>query len=83
MLNIITISRSHTGSDAEHPVVDESNLLEVEVSDDEWGSLWEKVMQEDARAREIEATTSSQMSEPPSERGHCKNREQPRSCEVG
>ena len=54
---------------AEHPVVDESNLLEVEVSDDEWGSLWEEVLQEDARARETEATTSSQMSEPPSKKG--------------
>ena len=54
---------------AEHPVVDESNLLEVEVSDDEWGSLWEEVMQEDVRARETEATTSLQMSEPPSKKG--------------
>ena len=39
---------------AEHPVVEEPNLLEVEVSDDEWGSLWEEVLQEDARARETE-----------------------------
>ena len=54
---------------AEHPVVNESNLLEVDVSDDEWGSLWEEVVQEDARARETEATTSSQMSEPPSKKG--------------
>ena len=69
---------------AEHPVVEEEpNLLEEEVSDDEWGSLWEEVLQEDAKAKETEATTSSQMSEPPSERGHCKNREQPRSCGVG
>ena len=54
---------------AEHPVVNESNLLEVEVSDDEWGSLWEEVVQEDVKARETEATTSSQMSEPPSKKG--------------
>ena len=39
------------------------------MSDDEWGSLWEEVVQEDARARETEATTSSQMSEPPSKKG--------------
>jgi len=63
------VYRSHIGSGAEHPLVDESNLLEVEVSDDEWGSLWEEVLQEDARARETEATTSLQMSEPPSKKG--------------
>ena len=39
------------------------------MSDDEWGSLWEEVLQEDARARETEAITSSQMSEPPSKKG--------------
>ena len=39
------------------------------MSDDEWGSLWEEVLQEDARARETEATTSLQMSEPPSKKG--------------
>ena len=54
---------------AEHPVVDKPNLLEVEVSDDELGSLREEVMQEDVRARETEATTSLQMSEPPSKKG--------------
>ena len=54
---------------AEHPVVEEPNLLEVEGSDGEWGSLREEVMQEDVRARETEATTSLQMSEPPSKKG--------------
>ena len=39
------------------------------MSDDEWGSLWEEVLQEDAKAKETEATTSSQMSEPPSKKG--------------
>ena len=39
------------------------------MSDDEWGSLWEEVVQEDVKARETEATTSSQMSEPPSKKG--------------
>jgi len=68
-VGIQIVYRSHTGLDAENPVVDESNLLEVEVSDDEWGSLWEEVLQEDARARETEATTSLQMSEPPSKKG--------------
>merc|ERR1719204_2535484 len=68
-VGIQIVYRSHTGLDAEHPVVDESNLLEVEVSDDEWGSLWEEVVKEDAKAKETEATTSSQMSEPPSKKG--------------